>query len=97
MLLLSLLHLVSSLLFSCLLLSCLSSSVFSSLSVPVFFLCLCLSLSLSPCGVVVVLLCVTRFFKKKKRVSTQRVSVCTFKTSPFVPAPRAHVETRVRM
>ena len=38
-------------LLSCLLLSCRSSSVFSSLSVPVFFLCLCLSLSLSPCGV----------------------------------------------
>ena len=53
-------NLLSSLVLSCLLLSSLllsslSSSVFSSLSVPVFFLCLCLSLSLSlslsPCVV----------------------------------------------
>ena len=62
-------NLLSSLLLSCLLLSslllsCLSSSVFSSLSVPVFFLCLCLSvslsLSLSPCvdGVLVCVVCV---------------------------------------
>ena len=55
--------------FFCLLFSCLSSAVFSSLSVPVFFLffflsvsvsvsvCFCLCLSLSPCGVVVVSLC----------------------------------------
>ena len=28
-----------------------------------------------------------------RRVSTQNVPVCTFKTSPCVPAPRAHVET----
>ena len=28
-------------------------------------------------------------------VSIQNVSVCTFQTSPCVPAPRAHVETRV--
>ena len=43
---------------SSLVLSFLSSSVFSPLPVPVFFLCLCLSVSLSPCGVVVVMCCV---------------------------------------
>ena len=30
-------------------------------------------------------------------VSVQIVLVCTFKTSPCVPAPRAHVETHVRV
>ena len=50
-----------------------------------FRLCLCLCLSpvsgvSAWCGVV--LWC---------RVSTQHVSVCTFKTSPCVPAPRAHM------
>ena len=53
---LSLLHLVSSLLFSCLLLSCLSSSVFSSLcpcllSLSSSSVSVCLCLSLSPCVV----------------------------------------------
>ena len=85
-------------LFSCLVLS---SFVFSSLSVPVFFLCLCLSLSVSVsvsvwcCGRVVVLCCVCGvvcrvWHAEKPRVSTQHVSVCTFKTSPCV-APRAHM------
>ncbi len=32
-----------------------------------------------------------------RRVSIQNVPVCTFKTSPCVPAPRAHVETHVRV
>ena len=31
------------------------------------------------------------------RVSVPNTSVCTFKTSPCVPAPRAHVETHVRV
>ena len=31
------------------------------------------------------------------RVYVQNVSVCTFKTSPCVPAPRAHVSTHVRV
>ena len=31
------------------------------------------------------------------RVSTQNASVCTFNTSSCVPAPRAHVETHVRV
>ena len=31
------------------------------------------------------------------RVSVQNVTVCTFKTSPCVPASRAHVETHVRV
>ena len=31
------------------------------------------------------------------RVWIQNVPVCTFKTSPCVPAPRAHVETHVRV
>ena len=50
---------LSCFLFFCLLLSCLSSAVFSSLSGPVFFLCLCHSLSVSMwcCGRVVVLCC----------------------------------------
>ena len=30
-------------------------------------------------------------------VSIQNVPVCTFKTSPCVPATRAHVETHVRV
>ena len=30
-------------------------------------------------------------------VSTQNVPVCTFRTSPCVPAPRAHVETHARV
>ena len=47
--------LLSSFVFSSLVLSCLVSPLPSSLlSVPVFFLCLCLS----PCGVVVVMCCV---------------------------------------
>ena len=31
------------------------------------------------------------------RVSVQNVPMCTFKTSPCVPAPRPHVETHVRV
>ena len=31
------------------------------------------------------------------RVSVRKTSVCTFKTSPCVPAPRAHVSTHVRV
>ena len=38
------------------------------------------------------------FYRRKTlRVSTQHVSVCTFKTSPCAPAPRPHVETCVRV
>ena len=33
---------------------------------------------------------------KKTRVSSQTVPVCTFKTSPCVRAPRAHVSTCAR-
>ena len=100
-------NLLSSLVLSCLLLSslllsCLSSSVFPSLSVPVFFLCLLpLSLSVSVCLCLRVLLCVVLCCVvvcgvwcgtlEKPRVSTQHVSMCAFKTSPFVPAPRAHM------
>ena len=34
--------------------------------------------------------------KNTPRVSTQHVSVCTFETYPWGPAPRAHVETCAR-
>ena len=80
------------------LLSCLvlSSFVFSSLSVPVFFLSLCLSLSLSPCGVVcdavlccvvvmccVVVLCVV--------CDTLKNPVCPLNTCPCVRSKRPRV------
>ena len=98
-------------LLSSLVLSCPSSSVFSSLSVPVFFLCLCLSLSLSSFSVSVsvsvsisvsvcccVLVCVVCVVWCVARLGTQKKpSVRRFKTSPCVPAPRAHVETHVRV
>ena len=77
------------LLFLCLLFLCLLSL---SLSVSV---CLCLSLSPS-CVVVVLLLLCCGVHAEKPRVSIQNVSVCTFKTSPSVPAPRAHVFQHVR-
>ena len=84
----------------------LSFSVFS-LS-PSVSLCPCLSLS--PCGVVGdVLLCfvlcccggvvcgVCCVAPWKPSVSTHNVPVCPSQTSPCVPAPRAHVETHVRL
>ena len=64
--------------------SCLVSSLFLCLS-----LCLCLCVNLSVlCGVCGVPVCT---FKKRLRVSVQNASVCRFKTSPCVPAPRPHV------
>ena len=101
--------LVSSLLLSRLLFSCIVLSLFLclslSLSVSVFFLCLslcfCLSLSLCLsvsvwccvlwCCVVCVVWCVARLGTQKKP------SVCRCKTSPCVPAPRAHVLPHVRV
>ena len=53
------------------------------------------------CGRVVVVCCAVVlcgvWHREKPRVSTQNVPVCTFKTSPCVPAPRPHVETHVRV
>ena len=84
-------------LFSCLVLS---SSVFSSLSVPVFFLSLslslCLSLSLSPCGVVcdavlcfvVVMCCVVVLCVV---CDTLKTPVCPLNTSPCVRSKRPRV------
>ena len=93
--------LFSSLVFSFLFLSCLSFSVslclslcFSlSLSVSVC-LCLCVSLSLSPCGVVCCVLCCVVLcvcVVCGAAWHAENASVCRFKTSPCVPAPRAHV------
>ena len=86
--------------------SLLSSShfVFSSLSVSVFLLCL--SVSPSPCDVASCVVCdvvcgsahvVCGVHAGKPSVSTQHVPVCTFKTSPCVPAPREHVFQHVRV
>ena len=102
---------VSSSLSSCLV-SRLPSSLLS-LSLSSFSVSLCLSLILSPCGVVCVLCCVVSrcgrgcgrgvcvcgvvWHAEKPRVSVQNVSVCTFKTSPCMLAPSAHVETHVRV
>ena len=35
--------------------------------------------------------------REKNRVYVQNASVCTFKTSPCMPAPRAHVFQHVRV
>ena len=104
--------LISCLLFSSLVFRLLSSLVLffisSSLSLSVFFLCHCLSVSVCccvcccmlllllllwcvwcVCGVCVVVCgCVWWC-----GVTHWTTSVCRFKTSPCVPAPRAHVET----
>ena len=46
----------------------------------------------------VLLLCVWCVGGGRKEVSTFKTpSVCRFKTSPCMPAPRAHVETHVRV
>ena len=102
----SLLSFLLSLLFylvSCLL-SCLSSFIFSCipvLSCFVFFPCLSLSLSLSPCGVVVALLCCVVSCVVVCGVVCvvwhRENAVCTFKTCPCVPVPRAHVKIHVRV
>ena len=83
--------LVSSLLLSSLVFSCLVSCLSLSLSVS---LCVCLSLSL--CLSVCVVWCVwcpRVYVQKHLRVYVQNASVCRFKTSPCVPAPRPHVIT----
>ena len=86
-------------LFSCLVFL---SFVFSSLSV--FFLCLSLSLSVSVsvwcCGRVVVVWCVCVSYCVVLCLVVRWCvvcGVCPSKTSPCVPAPRAHVETHVRV
>ena len=88
---------LSSFIFSCLLvLSCL---VLSCLSFSVFFLCLlslCLSLSVCPClslspCVVVVVVVVSSVHVCRCGRGVVWHAVCTFKTSPCVPAPRPHV------
>ena len=48
--------------------------------------CLCVSVSVRSCCC-----CVVVSTQKRPRVFIQNVSVCTFKTCPCVPAPRAHV------
>ena len=84
------------LVFSCLVLFCLllSSPLLSLLcrllfSVPVFFLCLCLSLS--PCGVVVVLLCCVLSCVVVCVVWHRENPVCPLKTCPCVRSKRARV------
>ena len=76
-----------------------------------FFLCLLplcsSSVCLSPCGVVVVLLvlCCGVFVSRVVVCAVcvcvvwdvGKTTACTFKTPPCVPAPRPHVETRVRV
>ena len=47
----------------------------------------CVVLCWDVCGVV----CQVCDIASKPRVSTQHVSVCKFKTSPCLPAPRAHM------
>ena len=90
---------LSCLVLSCLVLSCLVLSCLV-LSFSVFFLCL--SLSLSPCDVVCdsacgVCRCVVCCAVVWCVCGTLKTPVCRFKTSPCVPAPRAHVETHVRV
>ena len=90
--------------FSFLFLSCfvslslsLSVSLCLSLSLSVS-LCVCLSLSL--CLSVCVVWCVwcpRVYVQKHLRVYVQNASVCRFKTSPCVPAPRPHVITHARV
>ena len=98
-------HIVSLLIFSCLsscLSCCLSSFIFSL----VFQLLSALSVCLSPCVVVCVRegLCVVRVgcvwcvcgvwcvcVYCVVLWHAEKISVCKFKTSPCVPAPRAHV------
>ena len=94
----SLVLIFSSLVFHLLLPSCLvsSSSLPSSLlSFSVFFPCLCLSLS--PCDVAccVVLCCGGVGHAENLVCRFKTPSVSRFKTSPCVPASRAHVETLV--
>ena len=57
--------------------------------------CVCVCL----CVFVCVCVCCGTLKKKreKKCVDSKNASVCTFKTSPCMPAPRAHVETHVRV
>ena len=67
-----------------------------------FSVSLCLSPSLSPCVVLcgVVWCCFVLCVVCGVRccgVRRWRTSVCTFKTSPCIPAPRPHVETHVRV
>ena len=97
---------ISSPLFSSLVLSSLLFSLSFSPSLSLSLsLSLCLCLSLSPCGVVVLCLCVCVFvciaarWKRVKNpcVWTEKPSVCAFKTSPCIPAPRAHVFQHVRV
>ena len=57
--------------------------------------CVVLCLVLWCVCVVCSVVCVV-WHAENPRVSIQNVPVCTFKTSPCVPAPRAHVETHVR-
>ena len=47
--------------------------------------------------VVVWLWCSVVWHAENPRVSIPNASVCTFKTSPCVPAPRAHVFQHVRV
>ena len=88
---------LSSFVFSSLVLSLLFRLPFSlcpcllSLSSSSVSVCLCLRVLLRVvlwCVVVCGVWCGTL---EKPRVSTQHVSMCAFKTSPFVPAPRAHM------
>ena len=78
----------------CFCLFSLSLSLFLSVSVSVS-LCLrvvlCVVVLCGVCGVVCVVWCVARLGTQKK------TSVCRCKTSPCVPAPRAHVLPHVRV
>ena len=102
---------LSCLLLSSVVLSCLSFHLLFSLSL--CLLSLSLSLSVSPCDVVccgvwcvcVCLVCVWCVFGVRHTEKTVEKSlcgfrhapVCTFKTRPCMPAPRAHVFQHVRV
>ena len=81
----------------CLLLSLspLSVSVFFLFSLPLSSLCLCLRVLLWLCVVGVV--CCVLFALSCVAVWCVCVPVCAFYTSPCMPAPRAHVETHLRV
>ena len=64
------------------------------------FLCVCVCLCVFVCVCVFVCSCVLEHaekHEKKNRVYVQNASVCTFKPSPCMPAPRAHVFQHVRV
>ena len=82
--------------------SCLFSLSLSRLLVSSFSVSLCLSLSLSPCDVVCVFVCACVCCGTLKNVEKpvcgfKNASVCTFKTSLCMPAPRVNVFQHVRV